>query len=452
MKNGQILLTEKSKEELIEEILRLREENENLRKKLESKEKIEARKKELKFARASQRILNPKMPGQKKGHKGLTRTKPAKIDRTVEQTLAHCPDCHHVLGKSIGSFDHIQEDIIPAKVEVTCFKKHRYYCPDCEKIVTSNYAPEEVPHGYLGPNILTQTAILKYHHGLPYNKIRELFEALCQLKVSEGALSQALSRMSEWLSVETEAIKAAIRASPHIHMDETGWKVNGTNHWLWAAVNSRLAYYKIDRSRGSKVVKSILPEDCKGIVVSDFYSAYNRLGTRKQKCIVHLLREMKRCLVKDESEEYVKYYKILRQIIDDALCLKEKRDQFSFRIYLKKVSRLRKRLLAWAFRDYGNKNLARLANRFVKHASELLTFLEERDIPADNNLAERMIRHHVILRNRSFQNRSEKGARTHETLMSLLHTTKLQKLNPLTTLKNAFLKHRQGIPTPVLSF
>src|SRR3990167_7595699 len=115
MKNGQILLTEKSKEELIEEILRL-------------KEKIEARKKELKFARASQRILNPKMPGQKKGHKGLTRTKPAKIDRTVEQTLAHCPDCHHVLGKSIGSFDHIQEDIIPAKVEVTCFKKHRYYC------------------------------------------------------------------------------------------------------------------------------------------------------------------------------------------------------------------------------------------------------------------------------------------------------------------------------------
>ena len=147
-----------------------------------------------------------------------------------------------------------------------------------------------------------------------------------------------------------------------------------------------------------------------------------------------------------------KYYKILRQIIDDALCLKEKRDQFSFRIYLKKVSRLRKRLLAWAFRDYGNKNLARLANRFVKHASELLTFLEERDIPADNNLAERMIRHHVILRNRSFQNRSEKGARTHETLMSLLHTTKLQKLNPLTTLKNAFLKHRQGIPTPVLSF
>src|SRR3989338_1424053 len=108
MKNGQILLTEKSKEELIEEILRLREENENLRKKLESKEKIEARKKELKFARAYQRILNPKMPGQKKGHKGLTRTKPAKIDRTVEQTLEHCPDCHHVLGKSIGSFDHIQ--------------------------------------------------------------------------------------------------------------------------------------------------------------------------------------------------------------------------------------------------------------------------------------------------------------------------------------------------------
>jgi len=234
-------------------------------------------------------------------------------------------------------------------------------------------------------------------------------------------------------------------------MDETGWKISGTNHWLWAAVNSRLAYYKIDRSRGSKVAKLIIPENYKGVVVSDFYSAYNKLTTRKQKCLVHLLREMKRCLETDDSEEYARNYEILKRIIRDAVSLRDKYPALKFKIYLKQVGFIRKRLLKWACSDYENKHLRRISDRLIKHGLELLTFLEFPDVPADNNLAERMIRHHVILRNRSFQNRSEKGARAHEILMSLLHTTKLQKLNPLTILKEAFLKHRQGTAHPILS-
>ena len=76
--------------------------------------------------------------------------------------------------------------------------------------------------------------------------------------------------------------------------------------------------------------------------------------------------------------------------------------------------------------------------------------LEHPEVSFNNNLAERMIRHHVILRNRSFQNRSEQGAAAHETLMSLLHTLRLQDKNPLTFLKKAYLKHRQGNPLPIL--
>ena len=69
-----------------------------------------------------------------------------------------------------------------------------------------------------------------------------------------------------------------------------------------------------------------------------------------------------------------------------------------------------------------------------------------------NNLAERMIRPHVILRNRSFQNRSPEGARAHETLMSLLHTLQLQGKDTVALLQKAYLRHRQGNLRPVLSF
>ena len=109
METGQILLTEKSKEELIEEVLRLRhskeelvqellklhEENEKLKQALGAKEKAEARKKFLKLERLLAKATWPKAPGQKVRHPGLTRMKPKTGDRIVEQTLKVCPDCHY---------------------------------------------------------------------------------------------------------------------------------------------------------------------------------------------------------------------------------------------------------------------------------------------------------------------------------------------------------------------
>ena len=451
MTNGPVLLTEQSKEELIEEILRLRKENEKLRQALEAEEKARAQKKFLKAWRLAQRMKRPQAPGQKAGHVGLTRIKPERIDRVVEQKLRHCPDCHHRLSRTQEIIEHLQEDLIPARPEVTCFKKHRYYCAHCRKMVTAPHAPEEVPHGYLGPNVLIQTVILKYHHGLPFNKIRELFETLSHFQVSEGALAQALQRISEWLDVEVGQILRAVRASPHLHMDETGWKVSGTNHWLWAVVNERLAYYRIAESRGAKIPKSILPKDYGGILITDFYSAYNRLPGKKQKCLVHLLREMRQLRFKDSSEAFLKYHKILRRILRDALRLKEAQDTLRLPVYQRRIRLLKERLFLWSCREYRNKSLRRLAKRFLTHWLHLLTFLEHPEIPFNNNLAERMIRPHVILRNRSFQNRSSQGAKAHETLMSLLHTLRLQGQDPLSFFKEAYLRHRQGNLAPILS-
>ena len=82
---------------------------------------------------------------------------------------------------------------------------------------------------------------------------------------------------------------------------------------------------------------------------------------------------------------------------------------------------------------------------------EMLTFLKVNGLPSDNNLAERMIRPNVIFRKISFENMSEKGARAHEVLMSLLQTLRLQKMEPSAFNKRAYLAHRQGRPTPLLS-
>jgi len=447
--NKQILLSESSKEELVDEIFRLRDKIKELEEKLQEKNASNIFGKERK-----ERKKRWKKLGRPEGHRGCTRAKPEHIDEEVHQRLSECPQCkNHTLSELPSQREeHIQEDIIPASVRATKFIRHQYWCSHCKQKVSAGYAPQEVPYGYLGPNILIEALLMKYRHGLSYGSMKAAFACFHGLKVTDSALAQALQRISRWLNVEEQQIVTAIRASPYVHMDETGWKIAGTNHWLWTAVNRRLALYRIRRSRGRKVPQEILGQEYGGIVLSDFLSAYDRAGKRRQRCLVHLLRELHRCRQMDRSQEYYRYYKKLRRIIADAKRLDKQRLSLAVPVFFRRLRLLKERLFDFSCTAFTNKHWQRLSKRLLKYNQELLTFLEVPGLPSDNNHAERMIRPNVIFRNISFQNMSAKGARAHETSMSLLQTMRLQNRDPLAFFKRAYLAHRQGNPAPLLSF
>lgn len=170
---------------------------------------------------------------------------------------------------------------------------------------------------------------MKYHHGLPYSKIQMMFKELCGLIVTDSALAQALQRLARYLEVEKQVILDAVRASPWIHGDETGWKIAGTNHWLWDFVNQKLALYRIERSREQKIPQEVLGKNYRGILLSDFLSAYDKSGKRRQRCLVHLIREMNQCREKDRSVEYLLAYRKLKRILNDARRLDQKRGELA---------------------------------------------------------------------------------------------------------------------------
>ena len=225
-----LLVAEESKDELIDEILKLRQEKQNWEQEKQKLEKqLEDLKKQInKPAFVKIPVYKPKKRwkklGRPVGHPGCTRRKPEVIKHTVEQKLEKCPDC----GQETLSWlpteaeEHIQEDIVPARVEATKFIRHAYWCRVCKKQKTAPYAAGEIPYSYLGPNDLVQTLLMKYHHGLPYLKIQMMFKELCGLIVTDWALAQALQRLAHWLEVEKRVILDAVRASPWIHEDETG--------------------------------------------------------------------------------------------------------------------------------------------------------------------------------------------------------------------------------------
>jgi len=448
------MLAEKTKEELIEHIFGQYKEIEELKAKvreLEERVKAEQKKRVEKFAKPNTVNKRKKRPGQKLGHIGVTRATPDHIDEVIEEILNECPGCQHGLGKSIDVEEQIQEDIVPAHVRVRKYRRHKYCCAHCGREVLAPYHPEHVPLGYLGANVLIQAAILKYHHCLPYRKIQELFQELAGLRVSPGGISQALARVSHWLGIEKAVLLEAIRGSPQLHVDETGWRLDGKKSWVWALVNERLAYYHVDRSRARKVLKAILGPDFDGTLISDFFSVYLRLPYRMQKCLVHLLRDFRECAKMDRTQEFVTAYRKIKRLIKDARRLRDRHDQIPSGEYARLRFRLEERLFNFMAFGYTNKNMQRLSKRFAQSWLDIFRFLKDPSLDWNNNLAERMIRPNVIYRNRSFGNRSDRGAEAHGTIMSLMQTLRLQGQNVSENLRIAFLRHRQGFPAPYLS-
>jgi transposase len=448
------MLIEKTKEELIEIILeerkRLAEMEAKIRE-LEEKVKAGQKKRAEKFAKPNAVKKHKKRPGQKLGHVGMTRAAPDHIDEVIEETLSECPGCHHALGKHVDVEEQIQEDIVPAHVRVRKYRRHKYHCECCGKDVLAPYHPEHVPLGYLGANVLIQAAILKYHHCLPYRKIRELFQELAGLTVSPGGISQALARVSNWLGIEKAVLLEAIRGSPQLHVDETGWRLDGKKGWVWALVNERLAYYHVDRRRSRKVLKHLLGPDFDGTLISDFFSVYLNLPYRMQKCLVHLLREFHDCAKTDRTAEFMRAYRKIKRLINDARRLHARHGHIPDGTYARLRLRLEERLFDFTTAVYTNRNLQRLSKRFVQSWLDMFRFLKDPSLDWNNNLAERLIRPNVIYRNRSFGNRSDRGAEAHGTIMSLMQTLRLQGQDVGGNLSHAFLRHRQGFTAPCLS-
>ncbi len=219
--------------------------------------------------------------------------------------------------------------------------------------------------------------------------------------------------------------------------------LTSTSSWCNCS-SAALAYYAVDLSRGRKVLRSVLTDEFKGILISDFYGVYFNLPYRKQKCLVHLLREFRECAKRDNSVEYHRSYKKIKRLINDALRLQGQHGRMNKTAYLRRVAMIKQRLFDFMTYPYRNKNLKRLSKRFSKFWLDMFTFLQDPGIAWNNNLAERMIRPNVIYRNRSFGNRSPRGAQAHATMMSLIQTLRLQKQDAAEFLKTAFIAHRQG--------
>jgi transposase len=391
-----------------------------------------------------------KTPGAKPGHPGTRRGQPPKITHHEEHPPQDsCPKCGSPLADPSAHRFRLIEDIPETEPEVTEHRIPRQWCPGCEKLVEPPVT-DAMPGARFGHRLVALSAWLHYGLGTTLSQIIEVLGHHAQFALSQGGLMHAWGRLAEVFSAWYAQIEAEAKESGVLHADETGWRVNGKTHWLWCFSTSRVTYYQIDRSRGSPALSKFFTTAFDGVLVTDFWAAYNAVDcAARQACLPHLFRELDQTDENDGTEAWAAFSKQLKRLLRDAMRL-GKRDGLPDDRFASRRARLDSRLVALFDAPTENTNVRRLQKRLRRYQDALFTFLDHPEVPSDNNHAEREIRPAVIMRKNILGNRSDNGAGVQAILMSVYRTLKLRGHDPLDTIVAALREYVRNGSLPPL--
>lgn len=452
--------------------------------------------------------------GKPKGANGGTWRRPPEnqIDKVVHLHLEKCPKCgakSEDLGKAGGSWDHIMSDFEIGKhnrqLVVTKYIIHRYRCKKCRKIVNMDFGVLKNCHFGFGFVATVMQSRIESKHS--YSKI--LVELERWVPYFNGLICK--QTVVDWfkkygcqLEEFFKKCKEKLAKMDYVHADETGLPMNGKNWWLWVITTTVFALFIPHRSRGHEAIEEFF-EHFEGVLISDFWGAYNNLTEKQQKCLAHLVKDLKKVIM--ESETTVK--KITKQLEKDARQKdelkngnKKKQGQGRPKKKIEPLSEIKRQELAeektrniqkmehsilmynffkraWGDEDeplsYKAKpevrateeeainqlrniiekietkkdldpDIKRFLKRFKRYEEHMFTYLTHPGIPPDNNLAERDLRPFVIMRKTSHDFKNEAVMDAFTLYLSFQQTCQKNGVN----FSEALMMVLQGEISPVL--
>jgi len=105
-----------------------------------------------------------------------------------------------------------------------------------------------------------------------------LMGEMCGLHISDGEVVKLLDGVKAAGKSELACLKARVQSAPSVCADETGWREDGDNGYLWGFFTEKDRYFEYRKSRAGAVPEEILGEDFGGVVTCDFYAGYNNVG------------------------------------------------------------------------------------------------------------------------------------------------------------------------------
>jgi transposase len=373
--------------------------------------------------------------GGKAGHVGHGRTSICRedADKVEKITIGNiCPDCGSALEQK-GTKARTVIDCQPIKMKKVLYHLQRKRCPKCKKLISAR--PPGVFSKCLYSNqLLAYVAVQHYIYGNTLGQIEK------QTGIGYSSLIDAMHQLSKRLKDVPNALIAAYRASEVKHADETGWRTDGNNGYAWLFCTPEISIFRIRKTRSASVPKEVFGEKpVPGVLVVDRYNGYNKLPVEIQYCYAHLLRTVKD-LEKDfpENAEIKSFVEALAPQLANAITLRTL--GITDKQFNRQATKIKNKITNITNRQAKHPAIQKIQDIFREKADRLYHWAKNRNIPADNNLAERELRPLVIARKISFGSQSDAGARTREILMTALHTLKKRTPDVTTAFKSALDK------------
>lgn len=369
--------------------------------------------------------------GAPKGHPGWYRPTPREYDLLVEVAAPErCPHCQGPVSvyPSLPKSDHLQEDLIEGRAQVTLYRRPQARCRTCRR--WARQAGEgEILGSRIGPHLRAMALYLRHEIGISTRKVPRAIEDLFGFHFTPAALLGFEKLLADLAEPVVEDIRKKIASSDEaVHADETYWTCDAQRSYYWIHGTQKQIHFQFDTTRAGEVSREVLGEDFGGTLVTDCYSAYDAQGARaKQKCLAHLARTARdwQKLTTPGSSEY-RFFDTIRSFVKRGCQFAHRRGSWSRKQQAEEMAWLRgklKRLISW---ELGYDKAQTLQERIKRYQDCWLVFLEDARVPPTNNHAERCLRPLVILRKITFGHRTRAGAVAMARIMTVKETAKRQ--------------------------
>ena len=381
--------------------------------------------------------------------------KPAvKPDEIIPLPVCECENCKKDLSLE-APVDVVKRQVIDIpdiKTMTTEYQADVVDCPDCHTINTAKFPEEASQSVQYGNNLKSIIVYMKSQNLIPYKRLREFFEDIFSVSISEGTFVNVENKCSELLKPFENKVKKALTDSEKIHCDESGVRIENDTKWVHVASNEQFTHYFAHEKRGREAMDfiGILP-NFKGTAIHDFWRSYLDYDCSHGLCNAHHIRELTYfheelnqkwaekmirflCKLKDEVDEA----KIRGQLITKGRMRNREREydeiirQGILENPLPEEIKVRKR---------GRKKKGKVINlleRFLNHKEKVLAFMYHLHVPFDNNAAERDIRMVKVQQKVSGCFRSMNGANSFFRIRSFISTVKKNGQNTIESIRKIF--------------
>jgi transposase len=350
-----------------------------------------------------------------------------------------CPTCKSTLIYRHGRRTKIERDLRfmrhGLKRWITRYVFHRYRCQSCR----STFYPSDrrwTARKY-GPAVAAYVVYQVIELGLPQSRVASSVGQLFGLYISRDTINRFKAATAQNYACTYDGLLKQLCGGRLLHVDETRTSVLGKDCYVWVLTSMEEVAYFYAPNREGSAIQAML-RDFSGVLVSDFYAAYDAVECPQQKCLIHLIRDLNDELLKHPFDDR------LKQLVADFARLVKPMVETVDRHGLKKrflakhrtfVDQFYKRLDSGSGASEAAK---KVIERLKKNRNKLFTFLNFDCVPWNNNNAEHAIKAFAALRSVIGGNSTEKGLRDFLILLSICQTCKFKNVNFLEFLRSGF--------------